>query len=389
MAMADESLLEYLSEQLVKLKKTTLYRKIKLIEGPCGSNLIINGKKYLAFCSNDYLGLANHPKLKQAAKAAISQYGSGSGASRLICGTQSLHIQLEQKLAKFKQAPAAIVFPSGYMANLGIISSVVGRGDIIIIDRLSHASIIDACRLSYAKLAVYPHNDLNKLEHILKRSQNYNQRLIITDSIFSMDGDLADLPALAGLARRYNAALMIDEAHATGVLGESGRGAAEHFGLKDEIDISMGTLSKAAGSMGGFVTGDKQLIDFLRQRARSFIYTTALPAAACAASIAGLDIIINQPQLRKKLWQNTKYLKNGLKKLGFKLMGTQSPIIPILLYDEDTTMRAAEYLFEHGILIPGIRPPTVPKGKCRLRISLSATHSKDELDYLLSIIKSV
>ncbi len=289
--MPDQAFLQYISDQLLMLKQSGLYRDPKVIDSPTDSRVIIDEKSYLAFCSNNYLGLANDERLKDAAVSAIQKYGWGSGASRLVCGSLRPHQVLEQTLARFKATQASIVFPSGYMANLGVISALVGQQDTVIIDRLCHASIVDGCRLSQAKLQVYPHCDLDALEGILKRSPKYARRLIITDSIFSMDGDLAPLPGLVKLARQYGAIIMVDEAHATGVLGQHGRGAVEHFGLEDELDIVMGTLSKAVGSLGGFVAGSHEVIDFLRQRARSFIYTTALPPAACAASIAGLKII--------------------------------------------------------------------------------------------------
>jgi 8-amino-7-oxononanoate synthase len=379
--MPDRAFLQYLSDQLLILRQGNLYRQPKVLDGPADCRVIIDNKLYLAFCSNNYLGLANDQRLKDAAMAAIREYGS-----------LRPHQVLEQELAQFKAAQASIVFPTGYMANLGVISAVVGQKDTVIIDRLCHASIVDGCRLSQARLQVYPHGDLDALEGILKRSQKYDKRLIITDSIFSMDGDLAPLPQLLNLARQYGAIIMLDEAHATGVLGQHGRGAVEHFALEDEPDIVMGTLSKALGSLGGFVAGSSELIDFLRQKARSFIYTTALPPAACAASIAGLKIIANEPQLRQRLWENTHYLKTGLHKLGFDTMGSQTPgsmtpIIPILLGDEAKTMQASAYLFGHGILIPGIRPPTVPKGTCRLRISLMATHTREDLDCLLDVLR--
>ncbi len=392
--MANQAFLQYISDQLLMLKQAGRYRQPRIIDSPTDRRVMIDEKSYLAFCSNNYLGLANGERLKAAAAAAIREYGWGSGASRLISGSLRPHQALEEALARFKAVQSSIVFPTGYMANLGVISAVAGRKDTVIIDRLCHASIVDGCRLSQARLQVYPHCELNVLEGILKRSQNYARRLIITDSIFSMDGDIAPLPGLVSLARQYGAILMLDEAHATGVLGEHGRGAVEHFKLKDEPDIVMGTLSKAVGSLGGFVAGNSELTDFLRQRARSFIYTTALPPAACAASIAGLKIITGEPQLRQQLRQNTDYLNAGLIKLGFDAVGSMplgsaTPIIPIMLGDEARVMQAAAYLFEHGILIPGIRPPTVPRGKCRLRISLMATHTQADLDCLLDILRGI
>ncbi len=270
-------MMDFLSKELQELRDKGLYRNLRTITGPQEPRVIIEGREYLLFSSNNYLGLANHPRLKKASQEAIERYGVGAGASRLISGTMELHTRLEERIARFKGRESAILFSSGYLANLGVITSLVGRDDVVIVDRLNHASIIDAARLSLAKLLVYSHRDMSKLEGVLERCQVYKRRLIVTDSIFSMDGDLAPLPEIVSLAKKYGAFVMIDEAHATGVLGEKGRGAEEHFGLEGKIDIVMGTLSKAIGSLGGFVTGSQKLIEYLKNRARSFIYTTALP----------------------------------------------------------------------------------------------------------------
>jgi len=386
--MANQAFFSSLLAQLENLKQAGHYRTLKkVIDSPADSKVIIDNKQYLVFCSNNYLGLANDPRLKEAAILATQKYGWGSGASRLICGNLRPHQKVEQALAHFKQAPAAILFPTGYMANVGTISALVGPKDTVIIDRLCHASIIDGCRQSRAKLQVYEHKDMQALEHILKRSQKFNQRLIVTDSVFSMDGDLAPLAHIVKLARAYNAITMVDEAHATGVLGAHGRGATEYLGVEGKIDIVLGTLSKAIGSLGGFVSGPAELIEYLYNRARSFIYTTAPPPAVCAATMAALEIIQSEPERRQRLWHNVNYIKQGLCKLGFDLGQTETQIIPIILGDETHTMQVSEKLYEQGILIPGIRPPTVPRNRCRLRLTVMAHHTKEELDYVLDVMR--
>src|SRR3989338_7747841 len=350
-------MLEFIDQELEALKKAGLYRELK----------VIDRSKIIIFCSNDYLGLANHPKVIKKATGALKKFGAGAGASRLISGNTIIHEELEKKLARFKKREAAIVFPTGYMANLGTISALTNEKDTIIIDRLNHASIIDACRLTKAKFQVYPHKDMATLEKILKRSEIYKKRLIITDSIFSMDGDIAPLPQIVKLAKRYNAITMIDEAHATGVLGQNGRGAEEHFGIEGQIDIVMGTLSKAIGSLGGFVAGSQRLIDYLRNKARNFIYTTALSPASCAAAIAALEIIEAEPKIRQRLWTNVK-------SLGFK---SETPIIPIMIGDTKKTMAISQKLLARGFFISGIRPPTVPRDQSRLRLTITANHSQE------------
>jgi len=370
-------MLEFLEEQLKQLKEAGLYRSLKTITKTNGRFIEIDGKEYINFCSNDYLGLSHHPKVIEAAQAACKEFGAGSGASRLISGNTILHEELERKIARFKGREAAIVFPTGYMANLGVITSLVGEGDTIIIDRLNHASIIDACRLSRAKLQVYPHKDMAALEKILQRSTKFKKRLIVTDSVFSMDGDIAPLPEIAQLAKKYGAITMIDEAHATGVLGKTGRGAEEQFGIEGQIDIVMGTLSKAIGSLGGFVAGSESLIDYLRNKARSFIYTTALPPSVCAASIAALGIIESQPELIRNL------------RINSRLLGSETPIIPIIIKDLNKTMEISARLFEKGILASGIRPPTVPNNECRIRLTVTALHTKEDIECLASLLQEL
>lgn len=378
-------MLEFINQELESLKKSGLYRPLKTIEKIDGSKIYIDGKELICFCSNDYLGLSNHPKVKKMAIETIKEFGVGAGASRLISGNTIIHEELEKKIAKFKKRESAIVFSTGYMANIGAITALTDEKDTIIIDRLNHASIIDACKLSKARLQVYSHKDMIALEKILAKSDKYKKRLIVTDSIFSMDGDIAPLPQIAKLAKKYNAITMIDCAHATGVLGENGRGAEEHFGIEGQIDIVMGTLSKAVGSLGGFIAGSFELIDFLRNKARSFIYTTSLPPSICAASIAALEIIENEPQLRKRLWDNIGFFNRRRAAIN-RDPTTETPIIPIIIGNEEKTMGISRKLFEDGLFVSGIRFPTVAKGEARLRITITANHSKKELEMLSNLL---
>lgn len=377
-------MLEYLDEELAELKQYGLYRSLKRIDRTDGRFVEINGKKLLNFCSNNYLGLANHPKVVAAAKQALEEFGAGSGASRLVSGNFKLHEQLEAKIAAFKGREAALLFPTGFMANLGVINALAGDGDTVIADRLDHASIIDACRLSKAKLQVYPHNDMAALEKVLERSDKFNKRLVVTDSVFSMDGDLAPLPEIVGLAKKYNALTMIDEAHATGVLGAGGRGLEEHFGLEGQVDIVMGTLSKALGSLGGFVAGSAELIDYLKNKARSFIYTTALPASACAAALMALELIEADEALIETLRQNLSFLHTS-----YPTPHTASPIIPIMIGDAHKAVEISDKLLTQGFLLSAIRPPTVPEGTARLRLTVTALHTKEDIECLASSLRAL
>jgi 8-amino-7-oxononanoate synthase len=378
-----------LSGELGAMKAEGLYRFLRSFEGPPGPRLRLDGRSYLCFCSNNYLGLAAHPVVMQAARDAIERYGWGSGASRLISGTMRLHGELEERLAEFKRAEAAIVFPTGYMTNLGVISSLTKQGDLVVVDKLDHASIIDGCRLSGAKIRVYPHRDVGRLEKIMAGAGRYRRRLVVTDSVFSMDGDLAPLREIIEVARRFDSWVMVDEAHATGVLGENGRGGAELLGVEDGVDISMGTLSKALGGAGGFVAGSAELIDYLRNRARSFIYTTALPIAACAAAVAAVGMVEKTPRLREELLRRAETLRTGLRALGFDTMGSGFHIVPVLAGDSGAALELSERLFDRGVIAPAIRPPTVPRGKSRLRLSVMATHSDEDIEYVLDIFRDV
>ncbi len=376
----------FVLDELNALKDHALLREYRTIENAQGPFVQITGKTYLSFCSNNYLGLANHPKIKQAAIAAINQYGWGAGASRLVSGNMTLHQELERKIAEFKDAEAALLFPTGYMANVGALCALVAKGDIIIGDKLNHASIIDGCRQSGAAFRVYPHNNISQLEKLLQKSSIFRRRLVVTESVFSMDGDTAPLPEIVEIAKRYDAIIMIDDAHAMGVFGRHGKGMIEHYGLEGKIDVIMGSLSKAIGSIGGFIAGSKHLIDFLKNKARSFIYTTALPPAVCAASLAGLALLQDDTSLIDKLWKNINYLKSQLSKFANNI-AVESPVVPIIIGSAENALHLSTKLYQNGILIPAIRPPTVPAGTSRLRISLMADHSESDIDRLIDLLK--
>jgi len=381
--------MKYISGELERIEKSGLYRELNIVESAQGTHLEIKGKTYLSFCSNNYLGLANNPLVIKAVKDAVGKYGWGAGASRLVSGNMRLHEVLEGEISKFKGKEASIVFPTGYMANIGTISSLVSKGDLVICDKLNHASIIDGCRLSGAGFRVYPHCDMKKLENILKKATQYSRKLIVTDTVFSMDGDIAPLPDIVRIAHKYKAMVMADEAHGTGVFGKRGGGVVEHFNLSKKIDIVMGTLSKAVGSLGGYVSGDEDLINFLRNKARPFMYTTALPPAVCAASIAGINLIQENPSLRRSLWNNVRYLKKELDLLNFDLIPSESPIIPILIGDAKKAVDVSKLLYKKGILIPAIRPPTVPTRSSRLRMTVMSTHTRKDLERLLEVLSDV
>ncbi|OGX23324.1 MAG: 8-amino-7-oxononanoate synthase [Omnitrophica WOR_2 bacterium RIFCSPHIGHO2_02_FULL_45_21] len=380
-------------DELTALRLKGLERKCRFISTACDAHIKIKGKKLLNLCSNNYLGLANDIRIKNSAIKAIREFGVGAGASRLVTGSNILHKRLEDKLADFKRQEACLIYSSGYSANLGIISALVGRDDAVFSDRLNHASIIDGIILSRAELARYPHKDIKVLEKLLRIRAAQDARrktLIITDSVFSMDGDIAPVPELIALARKYDCLLMLDEAHATGVLGKNGRGTLEHFGLSsDERIIQMGTLSKAIGGLGGFVCGRKDLIKYLINRSRSFIFSTALPPALCASAVETIDIIEEDGSLRKRLWDNANFLRNGLQSLGFDTLASQTPIIPVLTREPKLTMEFSQELFKEGIFVQGIRPPTVPEGFCRLRVTVMATHTLNDLQFALSAFKKI
>lgn len=373
-----------LAAKLAELEHQGLYRQLRSVSGAQDGAVTLEGREVLLLSSNNYLGLANHPALKHAAREAIARYGCGAGASRLISGTMTLQQELEQRLAAFKKTERALVFPSGYHANIGTISSLMGPGDTILSDALNHASIIDGCRLSRAHVLVFRHCDMAHLAQLLADCPRSGQRLIVTDSVFSMDGDVAPLVDIVALARRYNAWVMVDEAHATGVFGVQGAGVVEELGLTNEVEIHMGTLGKALGGFGAYVAGSRELIEWLINRARSFIYTTGIPPAVAASALAALDLVVHEPERRQQLWRNAAFLQQGLEELGYKLGPTRSPILPVLIGDARPTMALAEALLRRGVFAHGIRPPTVPEGTARLRVTPMATHSRDQLTHALT-----
>ncbi|AGL03393.1 8-amino-7-oxononanoate synthase [Desulfoscipio gibsoniae] len=375
--------MEFIKEELTSLKQYGIYRDLKTMVESQAPRTMVNGKKCILLSSNNYLGLTEHPDLITAARNAISIWGTGAGGSRLISGNFRIHEELEETIAHFKNTESAIVFNSGYMANMGTITALAGKEDIIFSDELNHASIIDGCRLSRAKTRIYPHKNTGVLEKLLQKSTGYRRRLIVTDGVFSMDGDLAPLPRLVDLAEKYNAVLMVDDAHATGVLGRRGAGSAEHFGLEGKITIQMGTLSKAIGSTGGYVAGSHDLINYLRNKARSFIFSTALPPSVIATGLEAFRVLQKYPRIRENLHNNAFYLRTGLTQMGFTILSEESPIIPVLIGDANKTIQMAQLLFSLGVFTPGIRPPTVPPGTSRVRVTVMATHTREELDTAL------
>lgn len=369
-------------QELEELRNEGLFRSMRLLRGEQSSRVCLEGRDVLLFCSNNYLGLADHPALKESAIKAVERYGVGSGAARLVSGNMELHEALESRIAAFKGTEAALVFNSGYAANTGIIPALVGRGDVIFSDRLNHASIVDGSLLSRARYVRYPHNDMAALRRLLEDTSVSGRRLIVTDGVFSMDGDLAPLHNLVALKKEFDALLMVDDAHGTGVLGETGRGSAELCGVAADIDIQMGTMGKALGSFGAYVAGSRDLINILINRARSFIFSTSLPPAVLATSLAALDLVDSPigAKLRSRLAHNTQLFRGALHKVGFDTMGSGTQIMPVFVGEAAPTMEFSRLLLEEGVFVQGIRPPTVPAGSCRLRCTIMATHTEEDLE---------
>lgn len=384
------SKLDWLTQEIDGLKEQGLYNRIRTIGSAQGAWLTVDGKNVLNFCSNNYLGLANHPKIVEAAKEATKKYGVGPAAVRSIAGTMDLHVQLEQRLAKFKGAEDVITFQSGFTANLGTISALVGKEDVVFSDRLNHASIIDGCRLSGAKIIPYEHNDPGALEDAIKDNlSNYRRALIVTDGVFSMDGDIAPLPDLYEVAKRYDILFMVDDAHGEGVLGKGGRGIVDHFGLHGKVDIEVGTMSKAFGVVGGIVAGDKVIIEWLRQRGRPFLFSSAVTAPDAAACLAAVDLLEESTELVDRLWSNAKYFKTEMKKLGFDTGVSETPITPVMLGEAPLAQQFSRELFEEGVFAMAIGFPTVAKGKARIRVMISAAHDNDDLGKGLEAFEKV
>lgn len=383
-----EDYLRSIQRAIDELKQKGLYRKLRVLEGEQSHRVRVEGREVIQFSSNNYLGLTSHPRLKEKVLKIVEHYGCGSGASRLVSGNFNLYEELEEKLACFKNTPSALVFNSGYMANLGVIPSLMQEGDVIFSDELNHASIIDACRMSRAEVIIFRHRDTDNLERLIRKKKG-RERLIVTDGVFSMEGDIAPLPDLVRIAERYSALVMVDDAHATGVLGKRGSGSVEHFGLDGKVDIQMGTLSKALGGFGAYIAGDHEFKDYLINTARSFIFTTALPPVVLASSIAALEVIEEEPELKERLWENVRFFKPRVQALGFQITKTETPIIPIRIGDPHLTVKMSDMLFDEGVWIQAIRPPAVPEGTSRLRIALMATHTVEELEVALCALEKI
>jgi glycine C-acetyltransferase len=381
--------LSFISEELDKLKDAGLIVNIRTIEGPQGAWIIIDGKKVLNLSSNNYLGFANNPQLKSASQKAIEAYGVGPAAVRTIAGTTSLHNELERKLALFKGVEGSISFQSGFCANLAVIPAIVGKEDVVFSDELNHASIIDGCRLSKARVVRYEHCNPEDLQTKISAEKKARRRLIITDGVFSMEGDIAPLPEIANIAEKYEAITMIDDAHGEGVLGRSGRGIVDHFNLHGRIDIEVGTMSKAFGVVGGYIAGTKKLTDYLAQRGRPFLFSSAVTAADVAACIAAVDTLIASDALVRQLWENTSFFQEKMKQTGFNLGRTETPITPIMIGDAKAARDFSQMLFKEGIFAQAIGYPTVPMDKARIRVMLSATHSEEDLTWAIKRFEEI
>jgi glycine C-acetyltransferase len=387
--------LSYLTDQINELKAKGTHFKLRILEDEQAPECTFDGKKVINLASNNYLGLTTHPKLREAALEATRKYGVGSGAVRTIAGTMKIHMELEEKIARFKNVEACVVFQSGFAANAGTVSAVLGKDDFIISDRLNHASIIDGARLSRAKILVFNHKDLAHAEEQLASVKDQpGRKLLITDGVFSMDGDIGPLPGLCDLAEKYGAIMMVDDAHASGVLGRAGRGTIDHFSVHGRVDIQVGTLSKAIGALGGYVCGTRDLIDFLYHRARPFLFSTSHPPSVAATCIAAFDVLQDEPERIEDLWENTRFWKKELAMLGFDIGGkttpaSETPITPIIIGDGARTMEFSRELFKEGVLGTGIAFPTVPEGKARIRTIMTSTHTEEELEQALEVLKKV
>jgi glycine C-acetyltransferase len=375
--------LAFLDTELDDLKQRGLFRDLRVLNGEQAARATFDGRSVVNLSSNNYLGLTTHPHLRERALEAVERYGVGSGAVRTIAGTMALHVELEERLAAFKKTEAAVVFQSGFTANAGTVSSILGREDVIVSDELNHASIIDGARLSRATIKVFRHRDVDAARSTFATLPPHRRSLLITDGVFSMDGDLGALPELCDVADAVGAIMMVDDAHASGVFGTAGRGTVDHFGLHSRVDIQVGTLSKAIGVLGGYVAGSRALIEHLRHRARPFLFSTSHPPAVTAACIAALEVLETEPQWMQQLWENTAFFQSGLRSLGFDTGASKSPITPVIVGDAALAMRFSDRLFQEGVFAQGIGFPTVPEGKARIRTIVTATHRRDELQFAL------
>jgi glycine C-acetyltransferase len=381
--------LAYLGEELGALKQQNLYRRLRILEDEQKAHTTFDGRSVVNLSSNNYLGLTTHPKLRQRAREALERYGAGSGSVRTIAGTMSIHMELERRLAEFKKVEAVVVFQSGFTANAGTVSAILSKDDVVISDELNHASIIDGCRLSRAAIKVFPHKDVDGARRVIKELPAAQRKLLITDGVFSMDGDIGPLPQLCQLAEETGCIMMVDDAHASGVFGKNGRGTIDHFGMHGRVDVQVGTLSKAIGALGGYVAGSRDLIEFLYHRARPFLFSTSHPPAVAAACIAALDVLVEEPQIIDRLWENTRFFKSGLERLGFNTGASESPITPVIAGDGAKAMRLSDRLFEEGVFAQGIAFPTVARDKARVRTIVTATHTREDLQYALDKFEKV
>lgn len=384
-----QSTTAWIEEEIAALKSSGLYNVIRVIESPMDAWVTIDGRRVLNFCANNYLGLANNPRLRLAASQAIDEYGVGPGAVRTIAGTMSLHVELERHLAAFKHAPACLTFQSGFTANLATIPALVGKGDLIFSDELNHASIIDGSRLSRAQVVRYAHNDVDDLRRQIEAMTEYRRRLIITDGVFSMDGDIAPLDKICDVAEEHGIMLMVDDAHGEGVLGQGGRGIVDHFGLHGRVDVEVGTLSKAFGVVGGLVAGKQIIVDWLRQRGRPFLFSSAMTVPDVAACIEAVNVLQESSELVDRLWTNARFFKEGMQELGFDTGHTQTPIVPVMLGEAPLAQQFSRRLFDEGVFAMAIGYPTVPQGKARIRVMNSAAHSHDDLELALDAFSRV
>jgi glycine C-acetyltransferase len=381
--------LHYLSAELAALREQGLYRRLRVLDDEQRAHTSVDHRSVVNLSSNNYLGLTTHPRLRQAAAEALERFGVGTGSVRPIAGTLAIHMELEERLAVFKKTEAAVVFQSGFTANAGTVSSILTRDDAIVSDELNHASIIDGARLSRATIKVFPHRDVDAARRILEELPRSQRKLLITDGVFSMDGDLGALPGLCDLADEFGCVMMVDDAHASGVFGEQGRGTIDHFGLHGRVDVQVGTLSKAIGALGGYVAGSRALIEFLYHRARPFLFSTSHPPSVAATCLAALDVLESEPQWMRQLWDNARFFKTGLQARGFATGVSESPITPVIVGDAALAMKFSDRLFEEGVFAQGIGFPTVAHGKARVRTIVTATHTHDELQFALDCFTRV
>lgn len=371
-----------------ELQKIGVYPYFRMIESAQGPEVIMNGRKMIMIGSNNYLGLTNHPKVKEAAINAIKKYGTGCAGSRFLNGTLDIHVELEEKLARFMRKEAALIFTTGFQVNLGVISSLIGKDDVVIIDKMDHASIVDGCRLSFGEVKRYKHNDMEDLERVLKETEG-KSKLVVVDGVFSMEGDIVKLPEVVNLCKKYGARIMVDDAHGIGVFGRTGRGTAEHFDLEQDVDLIMGTYSKSLASIGGFIAGDKDVINYIKHFARAFIFSASPPPASVAAVSAAIDIIESEPERREQLWKNTNKMLKGFRELGFDIGVAETPIIPVIVGEDELAFKFVMMLQDEGIFANVAVSPAVPPGKALIRTSYMATHTDEHLDRVLEAFKKV